>query len=160
MQILDIGCGFSGISIFLNDYFHKEASFWLLDRDNVTEDWKVGFHDDGSEFSSYNDFSEVRAFLHASGIQEDKIATINIDQEDFPKRVKFDVIISLLSLGYHYPVDIYASHIKESTSAGALIFLDLREGFYNLDEIQQKLQSTAQLIGTFGNANRYLFVRR
>ena len=158
-KILDIGAGFSGISVFLFHFLGKKTKFCLLDRDSVTADWKIGYHHDASSFSSYNNFSLVKMFLKARGLHPNKIKTIDINKQAFPENDNFDIVISLLSMGYHYPIDVYADGIRKTTNKGAQIFLDLRDGYYNLVDVENALNAKATLIKTSKNSKRYLLVR-
>ncbi len=158
-KILDIGAGFSGISVFLFHFLGKKTKFCLLDRDSVTADWKIGYHHDANSFSSYNSFPLVKIFLKASGLHHNNVKTIDINKQPFPENAKFDIVISLLSMGYHYPIDVYADGIRKTTNKGAKIFLDLRDGYYNLAEVENVLNAKATLIKTSKNSKRYLLIR-
>lgn len=103
-SVLDIGCGMGGIDIFL--YRDYQPTITFLDRDGIDQKIKYGYRETPSK---YNILSETKKFVEAHGVNDARY--INIDDESFPTE-KFDLTISLLSMGYHYPLDAYKPKTK------------------------------------------------
>jgi SAM-dependent methyltransferase len=76
----------------------------------------------------YNNFDLALKLLKMNGVAEENIFTINIENERFPHPPKFDLIVSLLSWGYHYPVDVYIDDVSQSLSQNGKLILDVRKG--------------------------------
>ena len=100
---MDIGCGLGIINIYLNSIYTKNITFFLLDKNRIDKKIKYGF---SSNYESYNDLSETKNLLLNNAINPGQInlfdveKTINIEE-------KIDLVISLKSMGYHYPFELY-----------------------------------------------------
>ena len=57
-----------------------------------------------------------------------KITTINPKTEDTAALGAFDLVISLASCGFHYPVGTYQDLFSRQISPGGGIVLDIRKG--------------------------------
>lgn len=112
---LDIGCGVGGFDVCLwND---KHPSIWLMDSAQVTAP-VYGFD---IKPSYYNSFAATEALMEANGVERYNLWA---SERGIPA-IKFDLIVSLLSLGYHYRLETYLKQIKENLD-GVLI-IDIRE---------------------------------
>lgn len=104
-SILDIGCGIGGIDIYLYKHYKNSANIYLIDKSAIDDNLHYGFKDHGS---FYNSLMLTRSFLSKNNVPEERIFvqeanagnTIEFNQ-------KFDLIISLISWGFHYPVTTY-----------------------------------------------------
>lgn len=104
-SILDIGCGMAGIDVFLARRY-PDAEIHLLDKQGVSETINAGYNGSADEFAHYHDFSAAMALLSANGVKN-KIFCHDVRRDSFPNQ-EFDVVVSLLSWGFHYPIDTYA----------------------------------------------------
>lgn len=95
-SILDIGCGLGGINIYLKKKY-PQARLELLDGDGVKA--KYGFL---KQSAPYNSRKATEEFLAANGVAVDKWHDVGTKEH-----LKADLIISLLSWGFHYPLDTY-----------------------------------------------------
>lgn len=111
-NVLDIGCGMGGIDIFI--YRDHKPKIVFLDRDGVDEKIEYGYRETASK---YNLLSETKKFVERHGVCGAQY--INIDQEPFPAE-EFDLTISLLAMGYHFPFDTYQPNTK-------LLIADIRD---------------------------------
>jgi hypothetical protein len=93
-SILDIGCGMAGIDVLLKRKF-PHARLELLDGDG-----EVG----SCGFTSVigNSRKATEALLKANGVECDRWHEVGTKEE-----LKADLVISLLSWGFHYPLDTY-----------------------------------------------------
>ena len=95
--ILDIGCGMAGIDVLLKRHY-PDAQLWLLDGDG--KDPRDGWEKKRPEaFSSRAAADEL---LAANGVKADRWIDINT-----PEHLRADLVISLASWGYHYPIATY-----------------------------------------------------
>lgn len=126
--ILDIGCGVAGIDGMLN-YHYKEkkidVKFYLLDRTELKHNIYYGFKD---KPSFYNSLSIAESLLVNNGVKPENI----YKQEATPDNeinfsVKFDMIISLISWGFHYPISIYLDKAYELLKPGGVLIIDARK---------------------------------
>jgi hypothetical protein len=95
-SIIDIGCGMAGIDVFLKRKF-PNARLELLDGDG--EQTNYGF---SKVCKPYNSRECTTEFLAANGVKCDRW------HEAYTKEhLKADLVISLLSWGFHYPLGMY-----------------------------------------------------
>jgi hypothetical protein len=157
---LDIGAGFGGINFFIYKHYEENIDIWLLDKDGMSDTWSVGMHDTVDDFSFYNNFDHSTTSLRESGVDEKNIYTVNIEKDNFPVNHKFDLIISLLSYGFHYPVSTYLNEVQQSLSVNGVLILDLRSGTYNIKEIEDSLLMESQSIFEGNGYTRFAFKRK
>jgi hypothetical protein len=95
--ILDIGCGMAGIDVYLKRRY-PQAALWLLDGDSDSHH-KYGFQ---RKMVPYNSKEATGLMLKANGVEYDRWIDAGTDEE-----LKADLIVSLISWGFHYPLDTY-----------------------------------------------------
>ena len=142
--VLDIGCGVGGIDAPLFEHFGRDAAtrFYMLDKTDLTPKVYYGFQ---QHAAYYNSLEITREFLEANGVPASNIHLMEATADnriDLSEPV--DIAISLLSWGYHYPVDTYLSRVHELLSPGGKLILDVRE----------KTDGEEKLRAVFGNATR------
>ena len=107
--ILDIGCGMAGIDVLLHRHY-PDAEIVLLDRQGVSDKPKTGHHRSAESFGNYHDFGGALELLEANGVSMDRIRTHDVGVDPFPAD-EFDVVISLLSWGFHYRISTYRPNV-------------------------------------------------
>lgn len=119
-SVLDIGAGMGGIDVFIDRHYEGKAKLLLLDKDGKAPVINAGFHVDPKTFAHYCDFSAAVDLLAINGVN-------NVDfydvKDGFFLEKKFDIVISLLSWGFHYPISSYAPKIAK----GGVIIADVRK---------------------------------
>ena len=120
-NVVDIGAGLGIINIFLEKHFTNNINFTLIDKNRIEKKVSYGFCPDG-EF--YNNFSLTADFLKNHGIDMNKIKLIDADDKNIINN-KFDLVISLLSMGYHYPINQYLSFLKKNTHKNTIFIFDV-----------------------------------
>ena len=100
-RVLDIGCGMAGIDVLIGREW-PECELHLLDKDGVSPVINVGYHDKADDFSHYHSFDAALALLAANDINN------RICGYQYMPSIEFDLVISLLSWGFHYPLTTYA----------------------------------------------------
>ena len=131
-HIADIGCGYAFFDFFAAHDF--DAKLLLIDiEENKLRHF--GFNDSGA---AYANLETTTSFLTANGVAKSRIKTINPTHQKISKRTKVDLIVSLISCGFHYPTDLYHEFFEENLTSGGRIILDIRAA--QLTEEMKKLQ--------------------
>ena len=126
-NIIDIGCGLGIINIFLNKIYNNKTNFYLLDKNRIDSKIRYGF---SSNYESYNDLNETKKLLVDNNISKDKIQTINVESEIIIDQ-KIDLVISLKSMCYHYPLDEYLGLFSDCCKTDTTFIFDVTEGYYD-----------------------------
>lgn len=158
-NILDIGSGMAGIDLFIARHYDLSVDIYLLDKEGISEEIVAGFHSNQSKFSYYNSFSLASQFLETNGISVTKIHTVNIDAEPFPVAVGFDLIISLLSWGFHYPVDAYIDNVYRALNNNGVLILDIRKNTDGEKKLEEKFGKKPVCIEHGKEHARYVVVK-
>jgi len=130
-NIMDIGCGIAAIDIFLSRHYDN-PKLHLLDQDKTDNNIHYGYKANGS---FYNSFDACATFLKSNEITNFEFFKAE-KAKDIPALPKQDIIISLLSCGYHYPVDFYLSKMYELLSEKGVLILDIREHTPQLETLK------------------------
>jgi SAM-dependent methyltransferase len=133
-SVLDIGCGAAGIDVLIDQhYVDQSLDIYLLDKTEVERNVFYMFQD---RAAFYNSLDTAKDLLTANGIPAERIhlREANAANEiQVPNGV--DLVISLLSWGFHYPVATYADRVKELLSIKGVAILDIRKGTDGLDTL-------------------------
>ena len=124
-NIMDIGCGLGIINIYLNQIYNNQPNFFLLDKNRIDKEIKYGF---SSEYESYNDLNQTKNLLLNNNINS--LHTIDVEK-DIKIENKIDLVISLKSMGYHYPIDQYLKLFRTCCDYNTCFIFDVSEGYYN-----------------------------
>ena len=126
-NIMDVGCGLGIINVYLNNFFEKKPIFFLLDKNRIDKKIKYGF---SSNYESYNDLNETRNILLENNINGNCIHLFDVEKQ-FQINKKMDLVISLKSMGYHYPIDTYIELFKNCCSKDTIFIYDIGENQYD-----------------------------
>jgi len=135
-SILDIGCGLALIDVFLYEHYGGLADIFLLDKTFIAHTVYYGYKPTGCY---YNSLSFSREMLVNNGVSSDKIHC----QEATPDNkinflAKHDLIISLASWGFHYPVSTYLERAHKILNEGGVLIIDVRRDTDGIMAIRQK----------------------
>ena len=136
-NIMDIGCGLGIINIFLNKIYNNQSNFFLLDKNRIDKVIKYGF---SSDYESYNDLKETRNLLINNDIRPSSINILDVEK-DFKIDAKIDLVISLKSMGYHYPIDQYLRLFQTCCDENTSFIFDVSEGYYNESLFKKHFES-------------------
>ncbi len=114
-RLADLGCGQAFIDLQI--YRRFGCDLVLIDIEE-SSDIHFGFADDGA---GYADLANARAFLVANGVPDAAITTINPRKAALAEVGSVDMAISLLSCGFHYPVETYDAFFKAQVSKAILL---------------------------------------
>jgi SAM-dependent methyltransferase len=136
--ILDVGCGLGGIDVLLFEHYRRDSDlrFFLLDRTQIDDQIDYGFR---NRADFYNSFEMTRAVLTGNGLPASSVTTLEARDDagiDLPQQV--DLVISLISWGFHYPVATYLERTYELLKPGGRLILDVRKDTGGLEEIGAK----------------------
>ena len=132
-NIMDIGCGLGVLNIFINQKYQNNPNFYLLDKNTVDNKIKYGFSKD---YESYNDLNETKNILLKNGLSKEQIYIKNVDQEITTDN-KINLVISLKSMGYHYPLENYINLIKSTCSTKTVFIFDVFWEKYSLSDVKK-----------------------
>ena len=131
-NIMDIGCGLGIINVYLNNFFGKKPIFFLLDKNRIDKKIKYGF---SSNYESYNDLNETKNILLENDVDISSLYLFDVEKQ-FQINKKMDLVISLKSMGYHYPINTYIELFRNCCTKDTVFIYDIGENQY--DEIYLK----------------------
>ena len=125
-KYLSIGGGLGGLELIIN-METKNNFFYFIEKNYVSKKVKYGWDDKNLE--AYNNLQLVEKFLTKNGMNINKFKIYDFDTNNFPNE-KFDFIISLYSLDYHYDFNIYLEYLKKISNDQTKIIFDTIRGDY------------------------------
>ena len=120
-NLLSIGGGMGGLELIINQRF-KDNNYYFIERDYVSKKVKYGWGGMVND-EAYNDLNLQKTFLKMNGMNENQINIFDFDKDNLPQ-IKFDIIISLLSLDYHYDFNLYFEYLKKVSKPNTKIIFD------------------------------------
>ena len=133
-NILDIGCGIGAINIFLNNHYDNLPNFHLLDKNFVSNKIIYGFKKIKTE--GYNNLLTTKHFLEANNIKKDKINIYDVDKDELID-LKYDLVISLVSWGYHYPLETYIDYLKKNATNKTIFIFDIAVEYISIEDVKK-----------------------
>ena len=130
-KIADIGCGYALADLFLYQRYKSEIT--LIDIEQSKER-HFGFAAAGAGYASLD---KAQEFLTKNGVPKNKITLVNPNKTKVSDIGKFDLVISLASCGFHYPLDTYASFFGTQISDGGAVVVDVRKGSGGIAYLKQ-----------------------
>ena len=149
---LGIGSGIGGLELLINQNF-KDKNYYFIERNYVSKKVKYGW---GGMINNeaYNDLELQMNFLKINNMNESQINIYDYDKDDLPE-IKFDIVISLFSLDYHYDFNIYIDYLKKvSKPETKLIFDTIRVDYFN--KIFKNVKIISTNLDTVHKSNRII----
>jgi len=156
--VLDIGCGVAGIDVLLHRHYGAASSitYSLLDKSSMNDTVFYGFEHKGA---FYNSLEVARSLLVQNGIAPSQVRLIEATADN---RIDIDgtvdLVISLISWGFHYPVGVYLERVHEILKPGGRLILDIRRDTSGVEELQGRFEAI-KLISSTSKKERYLAIR-
>lgn len=154
-KIIDIGCGIGGIDVLISEHYKNDIQIDLFDfpeqNEQYNEKIQYGFND---KYLGYNSFDQTEKFLKANGITKYNLIDASYGSLPFYTD-EYDIVISLLSCGYHYPVKTYIEGIVDIISTKGILILDIREGTDGIKEVEKYFKSVT-IIATENKADKII----
>jgi hypothetical protein len=120
-HVIDIGCGAAINDALLRQDFPLRAT--LIDIEETPDQYHL-WSDDGAGYASLD---EARTFLLANGFTASQVTTLNpVKSPKALAKVTGDLVTSLFSCGFHYPIGDYIDLMLATINAGGTVILDLR----------------------------------
>ncbi len=142
-NILDIGCGVAGIDIMLYRHYSQSGIgsnpyLHLFDKTEINKKVYYGLE---KEAAYYNSLGIAREILIVNGVEPSHISTQEVtDKPIFPGK-RFDLVISLISWGFHYPINMYIEEVFNSLKIGGMLIVDARKGTDGESMLEKKFGS-------------------
>lgn len=146
--ILDIGCGVAGIDILLYRHYtiHNSPHLYLSDFSDTSSSIRYDF---SSSPVRYNSLEVASLLLSMNGVPEELIHFVNPTKiEDLEMSGKFNLVISTLSWGFHYPVEIYLNAVYRLLADSGKLILDVRNATDGVDHIRETFRNVDILTQT------------
>ena len=138
-RILSIGAGIGGLELLIAKYLESHIS--LIEKNYVSKKIRYGWDIKNNE--GYNKLKLQNDFFKKNGVGEEFFKTYDFETDNFPEK-KFDVIISLYSLDYHYNFDIYQDYLRKILQPNTIMIFDtirsdyFKKLFKNIDIIKEE----------------------
>ncbi|HEY0606233.1 MAG TPA: class I SAM-dependent methyltransferase, partial [Herpetosiphonaceae bacterium] len=134
--VLDIGCGVAGIDAFIaRHYPGRDLRFFLLDKSEVEQNVFYLFKSQGA---FYNSLAVARTLLTDNGIPPECVQLVEAnDRNEINIDSQVDLVLSLISWGFHYPVATYLDRVRELLSDDGVLILDVRRGTGGLEDLRR-----------------------
>ena len=150
--LLSIGGGMGGLELIINEKL-KNKKFSFIERNFVSKKVKYGWGGMVND-ESYNDLNLQKNFLKKNDIDEKQINIYDYDNDNLPE-IYFDMIISLLSLDYHYDFDLYKEYLKKVSKPETKIIFDTIRAEY-FKEIFKNVKVIKSDINTIHKSKRII----
>jgi len=153
LKILDIGCGLAWESRY---FYHKYGSeLWLLDGDtnnnNITGTDR-SYHATADSFLFYHPLTDLDTEFKKVNIQNYHL--IDCNNINIPNDVKFDLITSWLSCGFHYPVNTYRELVLKHSHENTKVVMDLRIRYRKVR--QPVKEEGVEIVNVLNYRNKYM----
>ena len=149
---LGIGSGIGGLELLINQNF-KDKNYYFIERNYISKKVKYGWGGMVNN-EAYNDLELQMNFLKINNMDESQINIYDYDKDDLPE-MKFDVVISLYSLDYHYDFNIYFDYLKKvSKPETKIIFDTIRADYFN--KIFKNVKIISTNLDTVHKSNRII----
>lgn len=132
-NILDIGCGLGIYDLALHDFYGPGINYYLLDKTTQSDEEAKVFYGYRKQGAFYNNMDYTRSFLESNGIDSENINLLNVKETTpetnallIEKVPKLDLVISIISCGFHYPLSTYFDTIVQLLKDDGLLCFHCR----------------------------------
>jgi hypothetical protein len=130
---IDIGCGVAGIDLLLYKHYEANVKIYLLDKTQLDATVKYAYRDCSAY---YNSLKLAKKFLLSNGIPDSDLHQIDIANFTYFTET-VDMVFSLLSWGFHYPISTYSDWVFERLNNGGKLIIDVRNGIDFRSELRK-----------------------
>lgn len=148
-SILDIGCGIGGVDVYLYHLLNK-PKIHLLDENKVERKIWYMFEKNGAFYNSLNLSKEI---LIRNNVRSQDINLIIAPKSGNINLIKksIDLVISNISWGYHYPVEVYIDSVSEVLSDKGCLIIDIRKNTGGEEKLKKYFK-----ISPIKDTNKYI----
>ena len=131
-----------GLELIINKTF-KDKNYYFIEKNYISK--KIIYGWDVNNNEGYNNLKLLNSFLINNGMNSSKINIFNFDTDTLPIN-KFDVVVSLFSLDYHYNFNFYIDYLKQNSHPNTKIIFDTIRADYFL-----KIFKNVEVIKSYEN---------
>jgi len=137
-SLASIGPGLCILELLL--YRRQRCRLYLIDIER-SDEHQHGYNHKGS---GYSNNATARAFLERNGITKVDVSFCNPRREPLNDE-PVDVVLSSISMGFHYPVSEYAPYIERALPVNGILIFDRRKGVLDpgWDTLSPKFETRA-----------------
>lgn len=157
-SILDIGAGLGGVHLFTHRNAPDDLELHLLERDALDPQMKFGYR---AVTEAYNYFNECQNYLATGGFPIERLHLWNADLPgDLASLAthRFDIVMSLYSWCFHYPVSTYLPLVSEVLKADGILIVDVRLDTDQEQTLAEYFSSSTLIVAS--HTRRRLALRR
>ncbi len=139
-SVLDVGAGLGLVDLVLYKKMKSMPSIYLLDKKNEHSPLspvKGGFKD---RYIFTADFDLTRQIFKSNGVDDDKLIFVDPSNSAISKLPKIDLVLSLTSWGFHYPIETYWDSVKEILHDRSVLYIDLRKNKGGFDFLKENFK--------------------
>jgi len=136
-NIMDIGCGLGILNIFLNKHYNNFPTFFLLDKNKIDRKIKYGH---SKTYESYNLLDNTKNILVKNGINIEKLKLYDVEKKILVPSKSIDLVISIKSMGYHYPIDIYFELLRKVCNQHTIYIFDISKENQSMIKLKEMFQ--------------------
>jgi len=154
-SLLDIGCGVAGIDVLLSRFYRQRIErFHLVDKTQVEERIFYGFKPCGA---FYNSLVLAKSLLCMNSVAPERVLCMEADTPwaDEIGKGSLDLVLSLLSWGFHYPVAVYLEVVARLLARDGRVILDVRRGTDGIERLVRRF-GRCEVIHETGSYRRVL----
>ena len=111
-NILSVGSGIGGLELLVSKKnLNTKVSF--VEKNYISK--KIIYGWDDSNLEAYNNLNLLEKFLLKNNMEKKSFQIFDFDKDKLPKE-KFDLIISIYSLDFHYNFELYRKYFQEASN--------------------------------------------
>ena len=119
-NILSVGSGIGGLELLVSKKnLNTKVSF--IEKNYISKKIIYGWDDNNLE--AYNNLNLLEKFLLKNNMEAKSFQIFDFDKDKLPKE-KFDLIISIYSLDFHYNFELYRKYFQQVTNDETIIIFD------------------------------------
>ena len=135
-NILDIGCGLAWESRAMQQEY--DCKLWLLEGNKTFDESRgeIGWKGESINMEFYHSLEKLDENLKKLGTKNYQLLDAN--NIDIDNDIKFDLVYSAISCGFHYNANTYMDLIKKHSHEDTKIIFDLRTKIKYQDNVKIK----------------------
>ncbi len=159
INVVDIGSGIGIQNILLQEAYSGIVNITMIDKTQTEDNIWYGFKDEGAFYNSLDLSVDT---LLANGVHSlAQFATD--DNEILLADESVDLVTSLISWGFHYPIETYLNEAIRVMKPGATLILDVRKGtggIAALTKVGAEVFTRLKVIKDFEKYQRIICVKK
>lgn len=143
-KILDLGCGLGRVAVWLSYALKNPAAEFILadgNQDDPKETPQYGWN----ASNWYNNLATTERFMCLNGVKNFRL--FDLRNEAIESLSGLDLVISMLAVGFHYPIEPYLDALAGASSKNVVMVFGLRQRMtYDLRDYTKRLFKDAEII--------------